>query len=73
LSRYEGKLKSSREAELDVRELLASLGHNDSAERMQAVARYLSGAEDWHEAMRHLDGAFAAGWPSPAAKDGRRE
>ena len=64
MSRYEGEIAASGDAEFDFRELIAALGGASHGERMQAIACALSAGTGWREAMKQLGGAFATDAPT---------
>jgi len=66
LARHEGDLRTGAGEPLGVDELLHLLGSDrggDSPARQQAIARYLSAAEGWSDAVKELGGAFAPAAP----------
>ena len=74
MARYDGKLTAAGESTIDAAELLAALGAQPAVspcERQEAIIRYLSASEGWHDAVSLLGGAFADEGKGPNA-DGRR-
>lgn len=62
MARHERDFRSAAEEPLDLDELLALLasgGQDDSRERQEAIACYLSASEGWRDAVKQLGGAFA--------------
>jgi hypothetical protein len=62
LSRFDGDFAASGEGPLDPRELLDLLAGSSipGRDRREAIACYLSASDGWNEAMKALQGAFAA-------------
>jgi hypothetical protein len=71
LARHEKDFDAAGEAQLPPREALslsaARGADHDPANRVDALARFLSAEDGWIEAARRLDGAFAL---DPAVKNG---
>jgi hypothetical protein len=64
LARHEGGFRGDAPKPLSLEEVLALLGNpaeSAGRSREDAIACYLAGGEGWREAMKLLDGTFAAG------------
>jgi hypothetical protein len=62
LARFDGKLTAAGESTIDAAELLAALGAQAAISpgaRKEAIIRYLSASDGWHDARDLLGGAFA--------------
>ena len=62
MARYDGKLTAAGESAIDAAELLAALSAQSTlspSERQEAIVRYLSASDGWHDAVSLLRGAFA--------------
>ena len=62
MARFDGKLTAAGESTIDAAELLAALGAQAAispSERKEAIIRYLSASDGWHDARELLGGAFA--------------
>jgi len=62
LARFDGKLTAAGESTIDAAELLAALGAQAAispSARKEAIIRYLSASDGWHDAKQILGGAFA--------------
>jgi hypothetical protein len=62
LARFDGKLTAAGESTIDAAELLAALGAQAAispSKRKEAIIRYLSASDGWHDAREMLGGAFA--------------
>ena len=63
LARYESDFRGDAKDPLSLGELLDLLAISERADgrtREEAIACYLSGSEGWRNAVKFLDGAFAA-------------
>jgi hypothetical protein len=62
LARYEGDFRAGAPKPLNLNELLTLLGNaseDEGRSREQAIACFLSGGDDWREAVKVLGGTFA--------------
>ena len=62
MARFDGKLTAAGESTIDAAELLAALGAQAAISpcaRKEAIIRYLSASDGWHDAKEILGGAFA--------------
>ena len=62
MARFDGKLTAAGESTIDAAELLAALGAQAAispSARKEAIIRYLSASDGWHDAKEILGGAFA--------------
>ena len=61
MSKYDSDIRSTGRGSVELGELLAALGRGPqiAADRHDALAQYLSGAEGWRDALAALGGAFS--------------
>ena len=69
MSKYDGDIRAAGRGSVELGELLAGLGRGPriAADRHDALAQYLSGADGWRDALAALGGKFA-----PAGAPGAR-
>ena len=61
MSKYDGKIRAVAEVSGQLDDLLAAIGQQarEDADRHDAMANFLSGAEGWRDARKKLGGTFA--------------
>ena len=61
MSKYDGEIRAVAQVSGQLDDLLAAIGQQvrDGADRNDAMAHFLSGAEGWRDARRKLRGTFA--------------